>query len=310
MESIEFKGTKYIQVNLPDWDEMARLINRAKGSKKTMGEFANECGISPATFTRIVKQYYKKPLSFEMMDDIAKNALPESEVTIRDFLKAMGYQDEDEYDKNRPIDDDKFKYKSVLTFDEAHEHSRKEVQLKHASWKDKAIYETVLLKLDEMDMGYSAIFVRNPRKYSEIESKFAFDVQVSGIKDFCGGRCSTFSIEKHEPKYVKFIPFDEEEEVINMYKSDGALLRYLIDKYAALFLQDSWEPEYATDIMYTITFFEKRCYKVFCEAMKNVKVNNYMSVLLIDYKNYKIIDEMMIERVDGIKKESVFFEDN
>ena len=45
----------YVRVKQPDKDKLAELVIRSKGSKRSMRQFARECGIDPSTMSRIIK---------------------------------------------------------------------------------------------------------------------------------------------------------------------------------------------------------------------------------------------------------------
>ena len=47
---LDINESHWVQQYLPDFDELSQLINTAKGAERTMSQFAEECGVSPATF--------------------------------------------------------------------------------------------------------------------------------------------------------------------------------------------------------------------------------------------------------------------
>lgn len=84
------QNIKYIRVSEPDKDELARLLTKAKGDKRTMGQFAQECGASPSTFSRIVNKEIRKTSSDELIKAIAEHADPDSKVTLDALMAAHG----------------------------------------------------------------------------------------------------------------------------------------------------------------------------------------------------------------------------
>ena len=77
--------------------EFARLLKLAKGGR-TMRSFSEVCGVTQSTFTRIIQGANKGASSPELIEAIAKNAVPNSGVTIQALANANGYTIEE----NRP----------------------------------------------------------------------------------------------------------------------------------------------------------------------------------------------------------------
>lgn len=86
------KKKKYIfkKTHEIDKDKFAELLQRAKGGR-TMKDFAELCGANPSTFTRITQKTNKGSSSTELLEAIAANAAPKSEVTIEALAAANGY---------------------------------------------------------------------------------------------------------------------------------------------------------------------------------------------------------------------------
>lgn len=80
----------YIKTQKPNKDKFAELLDAARGSR-TMKEFAETCRVNPSTFTRIMQRANKGASSQTLMEAIARNAAPESGVTLEAILEANGY---------------------------------------------------------------------------------------------------------------------------------------------------------------------------------------------------------------------------
>lgn len=74
-----------------DKEAFAELLLKAKG-ERTMKAFAEVCGVNPSTFTRILQRSNKGASSQELLEAIAKNAAPNSGVTLEALAKANGYK--------------------------------------------------------------------------------------------------------------------------------------------------------------------------------------------------------------------------
>lgn len=73
-----------------DKEEFARLLKLAKGGR-TLKDFAQICGVVPSTFTRITQGLNKGASSTELLEAIARNAVPSSGVTLPMLAAANGY---------------------------------------------------------------------------------------------------------------------------------------------------------------------------------------------------------------------------
>ena len=73
-----------------DKEEFARLLKLAKGGR-TLKDFAQICGVVPSTFTRITQGLNKGASSTELLEAIARNAVPSSGVTLQMLAAANGY---------------------------------------------------------------------------------------------------------------------------------------------------------------------------------------------------------------------------
>lgn len=68
---------------------LRELIDRAKGDRN-ISQFAEDCGVSPATMYKIAQGNIRKKISESTLDSIIDNAAPQSDVTKLDFVTAEG----------------------------------------------------------------------------------------------------------------------------------------------------------------------------------------------------------------------------
>lgn len=80
----------YIRVRYPDTEVLAMLTKKAIGKKRSAAEFAEACGLSKSTISRIINEKFTTPVSDGVIAAIAKNADPESGVSLKDLLAAHG----------------------------------------------------------------------------------------------------------------------------------------------------------------------------------------------------------------------------
>lgn len=81
---------KYHVVKEADLESLADMITRAKGPYRSMRQFAEDVGVSPATMSRIMNQKTAGPLNNETIAKIAANADKQSGVTLEMLLAANG----------------------------------------------------------------------------------------------------------------------------------------------------------------------------------------------------------------------------
>jgi transcriptional regulator with XRE-family HTH domain len=85
---------RYIKYMNPNKSKFAALLDKARGPR-TMKKFAEDCGVNPSTFSRILNQTNKGSSSEELIRVIAEQADPESGVTLDALMEANGYFPED-----------------------------------------------------------------------------------------------------------------------------------------------------------------------------------------------------------------------
>ena len=78
---------EYVRVSEPQKDKLAELVKQAKG-KRTVTEFAIQCGVNPSTMSRLLNQKQSGTTTDDLIAAIALNAAPESGVTKEELLKA------------------------------------------------------------------------------------------------------------------------------------------------------------------------------------------------------------------------------
>ena len=80
----------YVRVRYPDMQVLGALTQKAVGKNRSITEFAEACGLAPSTISRIIKAKFTNPVSDGIIAAIAKNADPESGVTLEDLLAVHG----------------------------------------------------------------------------------------------------------------------------------------------------------------------------------------------------------------------------
>lgn len=266
----------YIQNRMPNWEELARLIEVAKGADRSMGDFAKACHLSPATFTRIVNGYYKKPLSDDILQAIADNSLVAS-VNYRRLKYANGYDlelEEGNVAKEAFETNDNHRGSADFTYIFIEELDRRGLDVVGYSRK------VALEGLPKSQMGYDSF-----------DSNSRFLVGIFGVRGY-------------EPRYRKCCRFymdDSKDEV-----ADDIIISGLISEFSAIFLRDQLEGDMQKDVMYSFMFANERIYNIFKGWTDKMTVNNYMSLILVDQNKREVVKEEMLKRKDGKRLESIF----
>lgn len=277
MSKTSFTDTEYIEVYRPDKAKLAELIKQAKGESRTMAEFAKDCkSVSAATFSRIVNGKITKPLSTELIDIIIENAESPESISRDAFLRANGMMPKSEWEKN--------------SFS-----GRIEERINTY----KAVKHTIA---DELYARGCMLCVYPGVPWEELpESSLYLRMPLSRL---------AIRIQGYEPKYWNFlvhIPYPGDYETITDEKARRTyFIRDIMDNWSPIFLRDMWEPDTLRDVKHSFVFTDKWNYDVFSDVMMKIRVNTYMSMILIDAEKNRIVEEKMIPRFDGKTLESIF----
>lgn len=290
MGEIIYNKKKYVQDKVPNWDDVCKLVDKAKGPNRTWKKFYEDCDkeISQATFTRITHKQYKKALKQEMMQLIVDNAAKPTYVTMERMLQANGYVDESDIGRNDNASTSKADEENRLISGRQTRSKIMEIILDEIH---KRGYET-----QEFSKRFKSFKRDEDAKFT---SQLGFDVME---KQWCGRKPKKwflYGIDDCEPFYHMFFIAEYDEMIFSAHKNDEEKLFSLIDRYSTIFMQDAYEPKYSRDLMYWFVFIYEETYKLFCDAMDKIKVNNNMSVILVDPDKCKVVDEKMIPRHEG-----------
>ena len=81
---------EYARIRYADMNVLGALTQRAIGPNRSLTEFAEACKLSPSTISRVINGKFTKYVSDGVVAAIAKNADPDSGVTLEDLLAANG----------------------------------------------------------------------------------------------------------------------------------------------------------------------------------------------------------------------------
>lgn len=297
---------KYVEAFLPDREQIARYVNIAKGHGRTMAQFAEECGVvSASTFSRIVNGNIQKPLSTELIRAIVENAADPEEIDYESLMRANGMVPEEEENKGKFRNAD---YRNI-DFRNAYLRAREN--------GDKTIKNIITDELDARGRmhRFCGKLLLSSHEMPTYKSNFAlrrysnFSVQVQGdIAEYWN--FMVYNVDSKEHIVPKAAYRLDMEDYVG--SQDGELefhMKMIMDNWATLFLRDIWEPETLKDVKNSFVVVDVEVYNAFCDMLKDIKVNTWVSVILIDMENGEVVEEKILPRHDGKEMLSIFDEE-
>lgn len=265
----------YRQVRTPDYAALANCVSRAKGEKRTMAQFAEDTGIGASTLSRIANMKIQKPLSVDVLVALYENRSEQEDTYLLDALaRANGLASPEHIEKINT------RYRS---------YGRRNEEINRANLMKNAILAGVLAA------GVPIKKVFDGRVMSSVE-------QDHGMPRHLVGRTCDFFMALGENqsainawKVYLYPNRVEEEDDYTTRRSLNMELHWLINSIATLFLRDAWNPESLANVKTSFAFLDEKLFGAFVETLRCAKVNNEMSILLLDPMNgYKVIEEIWI----------------
>ena len=181
----------FVQTNKPNFSRISELTRRAMGNRTICG-FAEECNLSKTTISRILNMQLKTPLVDEIIDAIVKNSIPNSGVTLVDFLEANGLTPKTE---NKGYDDVVVKKDMAVT-----------ARPEYAERFERAGIELIENYFVKYGFGFSQNSSHELRRILN----FAFDVEYNtdalsrfGITQWCFDFCYCTNTNNIQPLFDK-----------------------------------------------------------------------------------------------------------
>lgn len=272
----------YIQTRTPDVSELANLIRKAKGVNRTMSEFAEMCGVSASTFSRIANGKITQPLSLEILTKICLNADPDAEIYIGNFTVANGMvtkeflNRKDSRGLNAQKDEQRFSNENAM----------------------KNIVSSALL-----ERGLAIAY----------QKRIHISEGVPAIASGCGRGNLLVRIQGYDPLYWKYKTMAYtgiKRCVVDNSPMEGIDYEceadFMFHNEAEYFLMDVWEPEKLRKVKMSYVFPDREIYEAFYKRVENARVHNWISIVLVDLKLGDVIEERFLHRVDGKTCSSVF----
>lgn len=259
---------QYIQVYEPDKKALAGVLAECKGPDRTMAQFAEVCGISPSTLSRILNGNITKPLSQDILKSIFDNRIEGCKVTMDDLYQANGMLTVEE--RNRVMHGGDYRRRVIETKEQAqqiiiHELLRRGYAVKADMSYGLAGRSVIMEPRTDTERGdlplrYDlAIFLPELHDLSE----WAFEIVPTPSQ-------SAYGVERSPESNARFN------------------IRRTMQMRSEIFLVDAWQPERLAGMKFSWVFTDPYMYDAFKDYIKTAKLNNAMSMILLD------IDEKLV----------------
>lgn len=268
----ENEKQEFVQLRTPDRMRVIYLINQAKGPNRTMGKFAEDCGLSPATMSRAVSKSSTKPLTEEVMRAIVENADPTAKIELESLAFANGMVKPDEHGRRLP----------PLGMDERLD------RMNIVNVISNTITREVVRR------GYQPLIV--PRSSSVERARTKFGIPRTGTFIFQINHAdydvwSIYMVHEYRGDYGAH--GDVPEDVRHRNNLRIAYRRFM-ERLSPMFLSDAWEPEIFDRVKTSILFTDKELMEYFWEYLSQATVNSYMTFVLFDVESQKVVEERQL----------------
>ena len=260
----------YKQIRTPDYALLASYVNKAKGPDRSMAQFSEDTGIGASTLSRIVNSNIKKPLSIDTIIAIFEARADKDDLWLLDSLaRANGLHEKEYAERVRARAD----FSARRNAEISRERMMKNALIAGVAASGMPVKEVVnnpRLSLEKVPLMY-------PRSYGDFMLDLRSELNNTIIEDWAF--------------YLYPYMYTEEEK----HKRP---LRMLFDQYirraTTWFLLDAWEPEEVKGMKVSFAFVDQQLFDMFKEYVKNAKLHNEMTLILMDSENYNVISEVWI----------------
>ena len=271
-----------------DREEISKLLYKAKGSRRTMDEFARECGTNQYKFSRIMQLKQSRPLSQELINKIADKAEDLSSEEREDLrtklLIANGMlPKKTETQSDNAKETEGSADKSRVPFYERRRQQRERVKnlITNAITRRRRLVMVFPDGWDSME-EYRSLGGINHRRLNDVDrqlsARFQFTLHVQGEDPLYWIFSYVLGVKDQMERYNVNIP----SQAKNLF----------FEHYARFFLKDAWEPENdGHTVKYTFVYSEPESYEAIKEELSHAVVNRWISILLVDFEKGDVVEE-------------------
>lgn len=262
---------EFQQVRTPDYALLASLVNRAKGPERAMAQFAEDTGIGASTLSRIVNMNIKKPLSVDNIIRIFEARYRTEDTMLLDSLaRANGLFPKDYADRVK---------EEGAVASRRNEEVNRERMMKNALIAGIAASGLPVKEVfNSPRINRSDMTAMHPRMLGDFILNIRSEANASEISDWA------FFIYGHvmndRDKVIRRTPIGE--------------VRRILEQVSGCFLTDAWQPNFFRGLKLSFVFADIELFECFKAAVQAAKVNNEMTVILIDPTTFQVVNETWI----------------
>lgn len=269
---------EYVAVRVPDKMLIASILSEARG-KRTMAEFADACKVSASTLSRVLNGKLTKPMSIDLIRNIAEHAESTSATLFERLARANGLMPKKQFEENKDrVNEGIF--------------SRIEVR-RNLYTKARNIVMNELVKRGLI------IKIINQRD-ADINSSYGQSLPHDfAIETDLGNGLIKWSF--------LIVPYTISDIVGDGRLPAGIFLRRTVQNMSGWFLTDAWEPESLENRLHTFLFIDSAVYVFFEDPIVcGPLVNSDFSFVTLDMEKEKVNFEIYMGRKDKKKHELIF----
>lgn len=281
----------YVRVRYPDMAVLAMLTKKAIGANRSLTEFSEACGLSKSTISRIINEKFTTPVSDGVIAAIAKNAAPESGVSLKDFLAAHGLIPVILVNEGKAVPLDESKGPKKPPKSNANYSSYKAIVDVNSSSLSRAVATILASSLEDSLL---------PRRFREI-------IQSALLE-------KGYTIELHQdidivknPQFRYKAPF---AFTTNAVEVDG-LRMWAFDIHDdvrfSLYQKISWifgtayiESPHRNGIKISLVTMDKEQFMEAKEKFKDIEITDCISIILVDITDKRVVEEFRIKQSNAL----------
>lgn len=278
--------SEYVQYTVPNAQALSEQINKVKGDR-SMTMFADDIKrsspnvkVSASTISRACNWSGGNPVSKELLEAIARIADEGTGVTKETLLAANGMRSKSEASQRDT---------AARRRESAMETERSTAMIIQNEITSRGYAVRKLIKLYN---GYS-LHGYVEQKDRVFPRNYNFGFSVSGMSP-----CSTWKFG--------FCPMSLSED-----SNENAIEAYVgnfINRIASVFASDSIESELYETEKYSFVFIDRKIYGAFLKRINSheMLVNGLLTAILVDLKDWCVLEETQLKRYDGAEASSFF----
>ena len=262
------ENKEYIQYYAVNKEKLAELLRDCKGELRTMGQFADECGVSPSMFSRIMRGNITKPVSKEVLEAIFAHKREGSSVTLEGLYRANGMISREE--RNRSV------------------HGQERFMANRE--REESTKGIIIMEI--LKRGYALQFEKD---FGETMSKSRMDVDNNTDSDLRIRNDFMLILTEEDLRWsfeLMVGPADSPHPSDRPPEIDaGWTVRNRMRFLHEVFLVDAWEPERLKGRKISWVFTDVYVYEAFKKHFRTAKLNSAMSMILVDLDEKAVVRE-------------------